>query len=301
MCFATLFRPGCSVFQEYYKQIPGINNTKDVYDLMAYKYSTIFHRNPMSANNFSDNSTFTCLDIYGTPTRMFDGIQSCSIQYLYNSSKGDDYVFKYSGPLIYGNFEYIPNNFFNTTDTAVQYEVNKTDANTAVAVDIPPITDVIYNEQENESDSQYCYFHRNGKTFYSYTCVCHGEKQDNCKIPKDKRICAFDISKETELATAKMKDIWIEKQCEYYFISESEENVSISVPNFDLLSIFPAVAPCDNYQAEEWCSKNRKNFYETYKACCNETDFCNKMWVIKLKEIRGEMMRSPFKVSYLWF
>uniref|UniRef100_A0A914PJA8 Uncharacterized protein n=1 Tax=Panagrolaimus davidi TaxID=227884 RepID=A0A914PJA8_9BILA len=95
-----------------------------------------------------------------------------------------------------------------------------------------------------------------------------------------------------------MKDKWIEKQCEYYFISESKENVSISVPNFDLLSIFPAVAPCDHYQAEEWCSKNRKNFYETYKACCNETDFCNKMWVIKLKEIRGEMMRSPFTCNY---
>uniref|UniRef100_A0A914QY70 Uncharacterized protein n=1 Tax=Panagrolaimus davidi TaxID=227884 RepID=A0A914QY70_9BILA len=278
--------------ETYYKEIPGINNSKDVYDLMIYKYSTIFHRNIMSANNFSDNSTFTCLDIYGKPTRSFDGVKSCLIQYLYNSSKGDDYVFKYSGPLLYGNLEYLPDDFLNRNETAVQYKVEMPSA--GIFSLKPNKLSSLYMKQ----DSQYCYFHRNEKTFYSYTCVCHGEKQDNCRIPKGKRICAFHISDERELATAKMKNFWIKEQCEYYFISESEENVSISILNSKLLSYFSSNATCDHYEAKEWCSKNRENFYETFKACCNEKDFCNKMWVIKLKEIKGDMMRSPFTCKY---
>uniref|UniRef100_A0A914R4N7 Uncharacterized protein n=1 Tax=Panagrolaimus davidi TaxID=227884 RepID=A0A914R4N7_9BILA len=150
------YSPNYSKFLNYYAQIPGINNTKDLYDLMAYKYSTIFHRNIMAANDFSNKSSdcdvynkpaVTCLDIYGKPARMFNGIQSCAIQYLYNSSKGDDYVFKYSGPLIYGNFEYLPDNFFNTNATAIQYKINKADTNTAVQ---PPSTH--YDDYERYLD-----------------------------------------------------------------------------------------------------------------------------------------------------
>uniref|UniRef100_A0A914PQX6 Uncharacterized protein n=1 Tax=Panagrolaimus davidi TaxID=227884 RepID=A0A914PQX6_9BILA len=283
----------CQFDEEYYKQIQisGINNTKDVYDLMAYKYATMFHRNIISANNFSDKFKFTCLDIYGKPTRTFDGIESCAIQYLYNSSKGNDYVFKYSGPLLYGNLEYLPDDFLNTSDTAAQFEVNKPWANF--------ISTYIKNLRHpiRKLDSQYCYFHKNGTTFYSYTCVCHGEKQNNCQIPKDKRICAYDMLINNAKASV-MKDIWIKEQCEYYFISESEENVSISIPNFELFTIFFSNTPCDHYQAKEWCSKNRENFYETYKACCNETDFCNKMMVHRLKKEKDDMMRSPFKCKY---
>uniref|UniRef100_A0A914PDU5 Uncharacterized protein n=1 Tax=Panagrolaimus davidi TaxID=227884 RepID=A0A914PDU5_9BILA len=276
---ATENRPICTPAEDCYKQIPGITNTKDLYDLMAYKYSKLFHRNIMSANNFSDNSTFTCLDIYGKPTRLFDGVKSCLIQYIYNSSKGDDYVFKYSGPLLYGNLGYLPDNFLNRSDTAVQYKVKSA-----------------------KQDSQYCYFHRKGTTFYSYTCVCHELKQDNCQIPKDKRICAYDMSGGNRIATNKstedMSDKWFKEQCEFYFISESEEKVSISIPNFALLSNFSSNRTCSHYQAQQWCSKNRENFYETYKACCNETDFCNKMMVHRLKKEKGEMMRSPFTCKY---
>uniref|UniRef100_A0AC35FM93 Uncharacterized protein n=1 Tax=Panagrolaimus sp. PS1159 TaxID=55785 RepID=A0AC35FM93_9BILA len=264
---------GCSPYEQYYKHIPGIKDSKDVYDLMAYKYSTIFHRNAMVLNDFSDNSTYTCSDIYGKPTRMFDGIQSCAIQYLYNSSKGDDYVFKYSGPLLYGNLEYLPDDFLNRSNTAVQYK-------------------------RDRSESEYCYFHK-VETMYSFTCVCHHkEQQENCKIPENKRICAFDIPNSAENATAEMNDKWFKEQCEYYFISESKENVSISVPNSELLSNFSSNATCNHYEAQEWCSKNRKNFYETFKACCNETDFCNEMMVHRLKKEKGDMMRSPFTCKY---
>uniref|UniRef100_A0A914NXV9 Uncharacterized protein n=1 Tax=Panagrolaimus davidi TaxID=227884 RepID=A0A914NXV9_9BILA len=217
----------------------------------------MFHRNAMSANNFSDKSTFNCFDVYGKPTRPFVGVPSCLIQYLYNSSKGDDYVFKYSGPLIYGNLEYLPDNFLDTNDTAIHY-----------------------------------------------TCVCHGEKQDNCKIPKGNRICAYDMYNgnriKTEEATEDMNDKWFKEQCEFYFISESKENVSISIPNFALLSNFSSNGTCDHYQAEEWCSKigARKSYYETFKACCNQTDFCIKMMVHRLKKEKGEMMNSTFTCKY---
>uniref|UniRef100_A0A914P8I3 Uncharacterized protein n=1 Tax=Panagrolaimus davidi TaxID=227884 RepID=A0A914P8I3_9BILA len=249
----------------------------------------------MSSNNFSDVSSFTCLDIYGKPTRIFDGFKSCLIQYIYNSSKGDDYVFKYSGPLLYGNLEYLPDDFLNSNYTAVQYKINKADTN--IAVDVQPPTHFDDYEQDVRQDSQYCYFHKNGTTFYSYTCVCHGEKQNNCRIPKDKRICVYDMLINKAKASV-MKDIWIKEQCEYYFISESEENVSISVGNFQLISNFSSNATCSHYQAKKWCSKNRENFYETYKACCNGTDFCNEMMVQRLKKEKGEMMRSPFTCKY---
>uniref|UniRef100_A0A914Q9L6 Uncharacterized protein n=1 Tax=Panagrolaimus davidi TaxID=227884 RepID=A0A914Q9L6_9BILA len=148
----------------------------------------------------------------------------------------------------------------------------------------------------------YCYFHKI-KTMYSFTCVCHHnykKQQENCKIPENKRICAFDMTNSTANATAVMKDIWIKEQCEFYFISESNENVSISIPNFALISNSSSNGTCDHYQAEEWCSKigTRKSYYETFKACCNQTDFCNKMMVIELKEVKGDMMRSPFTCNY---
>uniref|UniRef100_A0A914Q984 Uncharacterized protein n=1 Tax=Panagrolaimus davidi TaxID=227884 RepID=A0A914Q984_9BILA len=288
----------CLKNEKFYKQIRGIYNTKDLYDLMASKYSTIFHRNIMSANNFFDKSTFNCFDVYGKPTRIFDGFKSCLIQYLYNSSKGNDYVFKYSGPLLYGNLEYLPGNFLESNDTAVQYKVEMPSTN------ILPFLPNLFSSLHKKQDYQYCYFQRNEKTFYSYTCVCHGLKRNNCRIPKDKRICAYDMYNGNRIktieATKDMNDKWFSKQCEYYFISESKDNVSISIPNFALLLNFSSNGTCDHYQAEEWCSKTgaRKSYYETFKACCNQADFCNKMMVHRLKKEKGEMMNSKFTCNY---
>uniref|UniRef100_A0AC34F7I6 Uncharacterized protein n=1 Tax=Panagrolaimus sp. ES5 TaxID=591445 RepID=A0AC34F7I6_9BILA len=187
-----------SGYVQYFKRIPGVNSTRDLYDLLAYKYLTIYRPSTLLLNNMTDDmsngSSSGCLDVYGMPTRKFDGVQSCLVQYLFDSTKGKNYVFNYSGPLLYGNLEWIPDDFLNTTSTFVHYKIN------------------------NATLPGYCKNDTRNGAFYAYTCVCHGDGQEKCRKPVKKRICAYDIEDGTKNVSAMQSDKLFLDKCEYFFI-----------------------------------------------------------------------------------
>uniref|UniRef100_A0A914Z5Z8 Uncharacterized protein n=1 Tax=Panagrolaimus superbus TaxID=310955 RepID=A0A914Z5Z8_9BILA len=267
----------CWVLFNINKKIPGIYDIRDLYDLLAFKYLTVFPRSILSIDDETNVSSSECLDIYGMPTRKFDGIQSCLVQYLYDSTKEKDHVFKYSGPLLYGNLEWIPEDFLSSINTFVHYKVNKT---------LP----------------KYCKYDVRDGTMYAFTCVCHGDDQEMCRKPLNKRMCAYNfINKSKDVYES--AEILFREKCEYLFITRSSKSDNTSMnPKMQYEIILgdssKYIKDCNVYRVSKWCSliDVRTNFNEAYKACCNETDFCNAIKVNDL--VNSEYYLDDFECMY---